>query len=557
MTTLMTSRGIGRAGMRISRWACRLMEYSFTVQHVKGSINPADGLSRLPAAVQEASDDEQLVVAALTEERAAVSGAELKSASRSDPVLSKLRMQIPRPWPRRYGECMTELQQFYRCRDELTTLGDIVLRGGRVLVPAALRNRLVELAHEGHQGIVRTKQRLRYLYWWSGMDQAVEEQVNGCQICSLADKTASPRHAPLQPVPFPGEPWSKLGLDFIGPMAGGRPGQRLAIVAIDYHSKWIEVEFCEHPMSEVVIQLIEKLACREGYPKEIVSDCGSAFTSDRFASYLQNVGVAHIKVSPYHPQSSGQVERANKTVKAALQTADLEKTDRSQYLQMFLFSYRSTVQATTGRSPAELLHGRPMRGKLSAAVDVGGRLPQRPGDLHNRVKQKQAYQKAYFDRTHSVKAPNFTVGDRVRHRLPPQARKGRLWFSPTKKILEQRGPASYLLDDGTRVHADRLTRSTGGDSAEVNNRNRSQPQQDQTRPAVQETSGGYRQERPDGHRLAPQLGAEMAEAEVNQPERIAATDPVSQPTGYRAARPGAETRTSGVDPPARAEGTQR
>ena len=462
LQTLMTSRGIGRAGMRISRWACRLMEYSFTVQHVKGSTNPADGLSRLPAPVQEASDDDQLVVAALTEERAAVSGEELKAESRVDPVLGKLKEQIPRAWPRRFSECVPELQPFFRCRDELTVIDDVILRGGRVLVPSKLRTRLVELAHEGHQGIVRTKQRLRDLYWWPGMDQAVEEQVKACSVCSMSDKTASPRHAPLQPVPFPDDPWSKLGLDFIGPMAGGRPGQRFAIVAIDYHSKWIEVGFCEHPTSDVVVQFMEKLACREGYPKEIVSDCGSAFTSERFASYLRSVGVTHIKVSPYHPQSSGQVERANKTVKAALQAAGLQKTDRSEYLQMFLFSYRSTVQATTGRSPAELLHGRPMRDKLSAAVDVGARPPQRPGDLRSRVAQKQEYQKDYFDRTHRVKVPDFAVGDQVRHRLPPQTRKGRLRFSRVKKVLERRGPASFLLDDGTRVHADRLTSSRGG-----------------------------------------------------------------------------------------------
>ncbi|KAF0293074.1 hypothetical protein FJT64_009045 [Amphibalanus amphitrite] len=75
-----------------------------SMEHVKGRINPADGLSRLPSSVQEASDDEQLVIAALTEERAAVTGAELRAASQSDPVLSKLRQQIPRQWPRRYAE---------------------------------------------------------------------------------------------------------------------------------------------------------------------------------------------------------------------------------------------------------------------------------------------------------------------------------------------------------------------------------------------------------------------------------------------------------------------
>ena len=352
--------------------------------------------------------------------------------------------------------------RFLRCREELTVIDDVILRGGRVLVPEKLRTRLVELAHEGHQGIVRTKQRLRDLYWWPGMDRAVEGRVNDCNVSSMADKTASPRHAPLQPVPFPDEPWSKLGLDLIGPMAGGRPGQRFAIVAVDYHSKWIEVGFCEHPTSEVVVQFIEKLACREGYPKKVVSDCGSAFTSERFASYLRSVGVAHILVSLYHPQSSGLVERANKTVKAALQTAALQRTDRSAYLQMFLFCYRSTVQATTGCSPAELLHGRPMRNKLSTAVDVGARPPDRPGDLRDRVARKQEYQKDYFDRAHRVNVPDFAVGDRVRHRLPPQTRKGRPRFSGVKKVQEQRGPASFVLDDGTRVHADRLTSSGVG-----------------------------------------------------------------------------------------------
>ena len=192
-----------------------------------------------------------------------------------------------------------------------------------MVVPAGLRGRVLGLAHEAHQGIVKTKQRIRELYWWPGIDREVELMVKTCQTCSAADKTASPRRAPMQPVPFPIEPWVKLGLDLIGPMAGGKPGQRFAIVCIDYHSKWIEVGFCAHPTTEVVISFLEKLSSREGYPEEVVSDCGSVFTSDRFAHYLKSVGIRHVRATPYHPQASGQVERANKLLKSALQTSTL------------------------------------------------------------------------------------------------------------------------------------------------------------------------------------------------------------------------------------------
>ncbi|KAF0311932.1 hypothetical protein FJT64_017283 [Amphibalanus amphitrite] len=188
---------------------------------------------------------------------------------------------------------------------------------------------------------------------------------------------------------------------------------------------------------------------------------------------------------------------------------------QAECLQAFLFAYRSTVQATTGRTPAELLHGRPMRGKLSAAVDVGGRLPERPGELHSRVEKKQAYQKRYFDKTHRVKKPDFEIGDRVRHRLPPQSRKGRPRFSRVKKVLERRGPASYVLDDGTRVHADRLTSGGGAvtDSRDEQPQQRidSQPEQQ----AAGETAADGRQTERDH--------AET-NSELPQPEQPAAPD---------------------------------
>ena len=46
-------------------------------------------------------------------------------------------------------------------KDELWIVGQIVMRGNRIILPEKLWEHTVKLAHERHQGIVRTKSRLR------------------------------------------------------------------------------------------------------------------------------------------------------------------------------------------------------------------------------------------------------------------------------------------------------------------------------------------------------------------------------------------------------------
>ena len=456
LRTLMTSPGVGRAGLRIARWASRLMAYDFTVEHVPGCDNPADGLSRLPGADAGGLEDDTVAVAAVTAQLEAVQRDELLTATASDPVLCQLKEQIPRRWPRRRRDCTAELQPYYSCREELSLVGDLVVRGQRVVVPETLRSKMVALAHEAHQGIVRSKQRARDVNWWPKMDADIEEAVRSCEVCAESDKTARTRSTPLQPVPLPEAAWDKVGIDFIGPMEAPRQ-QKYAVVLNDYYSKWIEVGFCAEPSTEAAIQFLETLASREGYPREVVSDNGTHFTSAAFGEYLRSVGARHIRVTPYHPAGSGAVERANRTVKGALQAADRSGEDRARHLQRFLQIYRSTPQATTGLSPSELLHGRKIRTRLHAAALS----PERRNDekLRRRVAEQQRKQKTYADKRRGAEPPCFEVGDCVRYRLVPRPRKGRPRYSEPRRVEARLGPVSYRLDDGTRVHAERLTRA--------------------------------------------------------------------------------------------------
>eukprot|EP00731_Ephydatia_muelleri_P008268 Em0004g606a len=89
---------------------------------------------------------------------------------------------------------------------------------------------------------------------------------------------------------------------------------------------------------------------------------GSQFTSDQFKTFCDENGIRHVRVAPYHPSSNGEAERFVKTFKRAFSAMGNEK-DPVRRLQQFLF-HTGTPSLETGVSPAELLVGRQLRGRL-------------------------------------------------------------------------------------------------------------------------------------------------------------------------------------------------
>jgi transposase InsO family protein len=53
--------------------------------------------------------------------------------------------------------------------------------------------------------------------------------------------------------------------------------------------------------------------------KTIVSDNGSKFSSDEFATFMKCNGIKHFKSAPYHPATNGLAERFIQTFKNTLE----------------------------------------------------------------------------------------------------------------------------------------------------------------------------------------------------------------------------------------------
>lgn len=65
-----------------------------------------------------------------------------------------------------------ELSTLRSLRDELTVQTDnILLRGNRIVIPRNLRNRAISIAHEGHQGITKTKSFVRSKVWFPNINE--------------------------------------------------------------------------------------------------------------------------------------------------------------------------------------------------------------------------------------------------------------------------------------------------------------------------------------------------------------------------------------------------
>jgi transposase InsO family protein len=134
------------------------------------------------------------------------------------------------------------------------------------------------------------------------------------------------------------------------------------LILIDAHSKWMEVYPTSSSTSTTTIEKLRQCFSTLGLPEQLVTDNGPSFTSEQFRQFMSTNGVRHICVSPHHPSSNGQAERAVQTFKLGMRK--LKEGTLTTKVTRFLLNYRTTPHTTTGQTPAELLLGRQLRTRL-------------------------------------------------------------------------------------------------------------------------------------------------------------------------------------------------
>uniref|UniRef100_A0A1I8HXB3 Reverse transcriptase n=1 Tax=Macrostomum lignano TaxID=282301 RepID=A0A1I8HXB3_9PLAT len=148
-------------------------------------------LSRQPLSEHDGSFGEQRREAYINEvAQAAVPMAltlqDIRKSSASDPVI---RAAIAATQGGRWDRSNPEMRSLHALREELSAVDGVLLRHHRIVVPADLRQQMLELAHQGHQCSQKTIARLCTKVWWPRMATQAEEFVSRCRSCAVTSHT--------------------------------------------------------------------------------------------------------------------------------------------------------------------------------------------------------------------------------------------------------------------------------------------------------------------------------------------------------------------------------
>ena len=323
-------------------------------------------------------------------------------------------------------------------KDELavSASGNLILCGTRIVIPKCLQEHVVNLAHEGHQGLVKTKSLLREKVWFPNIDKLVESKVNSYRACLIT--TPECKREPLQVSPLPAAPWKETSVDF-----ANLPNQEYLLLITDDYSRYPVVDIVKSTSAATAIPKLDRVFSEFGVPDVAKSDNGPPFNSKEFASFADDLGFKHRKVTPKWARANGEVERFVRTVKKVIKTAKLEHKNPKQELNRLLRNYRATPHSTTRVAPATALFGRSMKTKLPELTT-----PRSDPEIQECNRSAKAKMMKHADSKRYVKPSTVKEGDTVFVKRDDSKKKSDTPYDPRPHIVvEKKGSMVTTQDD--------------------------------------------------------------------------------------------------------------
>jgi len=290
---------------RIARWTIRLQSYDFQISHRPGNkMSHVDALSRIVALVESWPLEKELTYRQL-----------------QDSKLKQISHQLETGDHDKYS--LIEGLIYRKCLDK-----------PRFVIPESMINDIIRTYHVdmAHCGPEKVIQGISANYWFPSMRKRVQEYVENCLICLLANSSTNSREGEMQIMENVTIPLQVLHADHFGPLIESSKGYRHILLVVDAFTRYTWLFPVKSTSSKETIDQLLFIFNSFGFPQEIVTDRGTAFSSHEFKELLANRNIRHRLIAVAAPWANGLVERVNKFLKSSLKKVVETQSDWSSHI---------------------------------------------------------------------------------------------------------------------------------------------------------------------------------------------------------------------------------
>ena len=335
-----------------------------------------------------------------------------------------------------------------------------------IVLPHTLVKKYLAICHDesGHGGIQNTIHHLRR-FWWQGKAGDVANWVQSCEVClrrkgDYAQKAKSRAGHIVRGT----RPFESVNIDFVHLPKSSRGKSYILTIMCNFSRYLIAIPTVRDRAKDATEALVQ-FFLQYGTPKTIGSDRGVHFINSVFANLCDALKISHQIHCAYRPQSSGNVERAHRTLKNAMwiMVNDL-KVDWELALPYAVRAFNCAPNAATGVSPFFAVYGRhpnvsgadPEQSDEISPLEFGKKVEQRLRIAFEAMKRSQECSDEFLERRMNPRfdIPQLYPGDKVLVKRTQSAE-----AKETKS--DWIGPHTVLASNGFVVHIE--TRNGGRD----------------------------------------------------------------------------------------------
>ena len=277
--------------------------------------------------------------------------------------------------PNQVNFASTFFQKLFKNRKRLEVVNNVLYRQffdnvgklayRQIVVPPETTEAIIRTMHgdpmQGHPGAPKMLSELRKRYYVPNLTEKVQEFVNNCQEC-IKTKPAKPNTLipPLEPIYDPcNGPEDVLEIDLVGELPRSN-GYSHILTACDYFSRYLFAIPIRKPDTKSVVNALLDIFTKHAYvPKHIITDKGSAFTSEVITELMNKAGIKVSHATIKHAQTIGMIERSHQRLKQVLKiNVSVDRPQWDRYVNLAVMAHNTTYHQTLKCSPTEVFHGR-------------------------------------------------------------------------------------------------------------------------------------------------------------------------------------------------------